>query len=96
MFHPQHCQIRCLPQTVNDLPQIADGAAVAQQIQISNVGGAFRVNAAEVGTTIVMEDAAACLPQIIVASPCEVADHVRILLHDAPQPHDVCWVSLGA
>ena len=48
VLHPQHCQIGCLPQTVNDLPQIADGAAVAQQIQISNVGGAFRVDAAEV------------------------------------------------
>ena len=77
VFHSQHCQIGCLPQTVNDLPQIADGASVAQQIQISNVGGAFRVNAAEVGTAIVMEDAAAGLAQIIVASPCEVAIDAR-------------------
>ena len=87
--HTFYRDIRLFAQAKDNLPQITDRSAVTDNVQITDIGGSVRIDAVEILGAVIIENTAARLAQIIITGPRIVTQHMVIVLHDIPKPHDI-------
>ena len=83
-IHALYCNIRRFAKSENDLAQIADRAAVSDQVDIPDISGTVRIYAGKVLCSVIVEHTASCFAEIIVTGPCVIAKHMIIILYNIP------------
>ena len=94
--HAFYRDIRLFAQAEDNLPQKTDRSAVTDNVQITYIGSPIRIDTVEILGAVIIENTASRLAQIIITGPRIVTQHMVIVLHDIPKPHDVGGEGLRA
>ena len=84
-IHTFYCDIWCPAKSVYNLTQITNRTAVTNEVDITDISNTIRINAVEVLSTVIIEDATSCLTKVVITGPGKVTNYMMVPLYDIPQ-----------